>query len=492
LINDSYLLYTLKKGAQSVFQYPRSTVKKNIFREYDIRGIVGSELNIDESYNLGRAIVSYLKTLNPTMKSIIVGRDGRSHSIPLTEGITQAILDTGIDVIDIGLSPTPAMYFAIHRLNNPYGLAITASHNPKEYNGVKIWGAWGEHIQEIQKLYETKNFLPKTAINGMHTHVNIVDDYITYLENAFSHLRGKSINAVVDCGNGSAGIVFPQLVKALSLKNITILFADVDGNFPNHEADPTVPENMTFVKEALNANPEFTFGIGFDGDCDRMNPMTKNGTLVPGDQLLALFAEQALQTHPGKAVVFDIKSSGGLVELLQGWNAQPIMSPSGHTYIKQNMKKYDAVLGGELSCHFFFADRYFGYDDGIYAALRLFEIIAMTGKSLETLLEVFPYKMSSPEIRIACKSDDEKKVIIDHVKGVFAARTDVESITVDGIRAVMPYGWGLARASNTQPVICLRFEAANSNNLNHIKQDFFDALTPYFDPVALKERIELE
>lgn len=467
-------------------------MKKNIFREYDIRGIVGSELDLQESYNLGRAIVSYLKTHNQSMTSIIIGRDGRSHSAPLATGITNAILDSGIDIIDIGLAPTPAMYFAVNKLNNPYGLMITASHNPKEYNGVKIWGIWGEHIQAIRKLYELKEFLPKTQKTGMHTHVNIVDDYITYLEKAFTHLHGKSINAVVDCGNGSAGIVFPQLVKALGLKNIKILFPEVDGNFPNHEADPTVPENMTFVKEILTSHESFSFGLGFDGDCDRMNPMTKNGTLVAGDQLLALFAQQALESHPGKAVVFDIKSSSGLVELLEKWNAQPVMSPSGHTYIKQNMKAHNAVVGGELSCHFFFADRYFGYDDGIYAALRLFELISTSGQTLESLLSVFPHKISSPEIRIACKSDEDKKIIIDHVKEVFAARADVESITVDGIRAIMPYGWGLARASNTQPVICLRFEAANSNNLNDIKKDFYNALTAYFDPVELKEYIELE
>lgn len=466
-------------------------MKKNIFREYDIRGIVGSELILEEAYNLGCAIASYLKTTNPTMQSIIVGHDGRSHSAPLTRDITQAILDVGIDVIDIGLTPTPTMYFAIHRLQNPYGITITASHNPKEYNGVKIWGAWGEHIQEIHRRYEAREFLRKTQIRGMHTHVNIADDYITYLQNAFSHLHGKTINAVIDCGNGSAGIVFPQLVKALDLKNVSILFGDVDGNFPNHEADPTVPENMEFVKNALKKDASLAFGLGFDGDADRMNPMTKAGVLVPGDQLLAIFAKQALQNHPGKAVVFDIKSSAGLVELLQDWQAQPVMSPSGHTYIKQNMKKYDAVLGGELSCHFFFADRYFGYDDGIYAAMRLFELIVASESTLETLLEIFPPKISSPEIRIACKSDDEKKIIIDHVKQCFAARADVESITIDGLRAVMPHGWGLARASNTQPVICLRFEAANLSDLNLVKQDFYNALTPYFDPVALKERIDL-
>lgn len=466
-------------------------MKKNIFREYDIRGVVGSDLVLEEAYNLGAALVSYLKKNHPELRSIIVGYDGRAHSLPLAHDIIDAILDAGIDVINIGLTPTPVMYFAVHRLNNPFGITITASHNPKEYNGMKIWGVWGDDLQKLYQLYAHKDFLPKSAIKGLHTHINMVDDYITYLQTAFGHLKGKAVNALVDCGNGSAGIVFPQLVKALDLKNVKILFGDIDGNFPNHEADPTVLENMRFVKEGLSQDPTLNFGLGFDGDCDRMNPMTKEGNLIPGDQLLAVFAKQALQTNPGRAIVFDIKSSGGLVEVLQHWNAQPIMAPSGHTYIKKIMKSTNALLGGELSCHFFFADRYFGYDDGIYAALRLFELIIMTGKSLTALLEIFPPKISSPEFRIACKSDDEKKIIIDHVRQVFAARSDTESITIDGIRAIMPYGWGLARASNTQPVICLRFEAATKEHLDQVKTDFYTALTDYFEPTALKESIEL-
>lgn len=465
-------------------------MKKNIFREYDIRGIVGSEIDLKEAYNLGAAIISHLKHHHPMMQSIIVGRDGRAHSRPIAEDITQAFLDAGVNVIDIGLTPTPVMYFGTQHLANPFGITITASHNPKEYNGIKIWGTWGKQIQEIRQRYETKNFMTNALSQGVYSRVNMVDAYIDYLKSAFSSLQGKSINAIIDCGNGSAGIVLPQLIEALDLKNITVLFADVDGTFPNHEADPTVPENMTFVKEALQKNKSMQLGLGFDGDCDRMNPMTKTGKLVPGDQLLAIFAKQALLNNPGRAVVFDIKSSSGLVELLTKWHGHPVMSPSGHTNIKEQMKKNNALLGGELSCHFFFADRYFGYDDGLYAALRLFELIVTTEKTLEELLQIFPKKISSPEIRISCKSDDETKVIINHVKNIFAARTDIESITIDGIRATMPYGWGLVRASNTQPVISLRFEADNIENLNQVKQDFYVALEPYFDPAALKERIE--
>lgn len=466
-------------------------MKKNIFREYDIRGIVGSEIDLNEVYNLGLAIISHLKHQHPMMKSIIIGRDGRSHSKGIADDMIHAFLDAGVNVIDIGLTPTPVMYFATQHLANPYGITITASHNPKEFNGMKIWGIWGKQIQEIRERYQTKNFLPKALSRGFYSSLNMVDTYIAYLKLAFSCLQGKKINAIIDCGNGSAGIVLPQLIEALDLKNVSVLFGDVDGEFPNHEADPTIPENMAFVKEALEKNTSMQFGLGFDGDCDRMNPMTSTGKLIPGDQLLAIFAHQALLNHPGRAVVFDIKSSSGLVELLTQWQGKPIMAPSGHTNIKEQMKKNNALLGGELSCHFFFADRYFGYDDGLYAALRLFELIVTTGKSLDELLQIFPQKVCSPEIRIACKSDDETKMIINDVKNIFAARTDIESITIDGIRAITPYGWGLARASNTQPVISLRFEANNIEALNQIKQDFYVALSPYFDPVALKERIEL-
>ncbi len=277
----------------------------------------------------------------------------------------------------------------------------------------------------------------------------------------------------------------------MNWKDVSLLYPEVDGTFPNHEADPTVPKNMQDIKKLLHENPTLRAGLGLDGDCDRMNPMTPSGTLVPGDQMLAVYMKKIMKTHPESTVVFDVKGSAGLSEVLESWGIKPIISPSGHSLIKQAIKKHNAILAGELSCHFFFNDRSAGYDDGIYAALRLFEILDETDKTFEELLQIFPKKISSPEIRVPCTSDDEKVKIVNHVKYIFAARKDVDALTIDGIRAHMNYGWGLIRASNTQPAFCLRFESSNQEGLLQVKQDFYNALLPFFDKEKLKKIIEL-
>jgi len=467
-------------------------MKATIFREYDIRGVVGDELVLEQAYDLARAIVTFFRKKYPTATTIIVGRDGRIHSPALFAHITRAITDLGLNVIDIGICPTPATYFAACFLHIPIALAITASHNPKEYNGIKMVGVWGSQIQEIKNIYQQKTFYTNTSgIMGTITTHAIIDDYVSYLANHFAHLKKYPIKAVIDCGNGAAGSVIPALIKAMEWPNITLLCETVDGTFPNHEADPTVKKNMLDVIQALEQDPELEVALGFDGDADRMNPMTKSGHLVPGDQMLGLYAQHMLKDFPGATIVFDIKSSGGLIEFLTKHGGIPYMSPSGHSIIKERMAATRALLGGELSCHFFFHDRYFGYDDGIYAALRLFEILHATGQNLDTLLQDFPKKISSPEFRIMCSSDAQKTIIVEHVKTIFAARKDLELITIDGIRAHMDYGWGLARASNTQPAISLRFESDSEEGLHHVKTDFFKALQPYFDEQRLRKDIEL-
>ncbi|MFH0897959.1 MAG: phosphomannomutase/phosphoglucomutase [bacterium] len=467
-------------------------MKDNIFRKYDIRGVVGKDLLIEESYNLGCAIVTYLKQIHPNATQVIVARDGRTHSQEIITNLVQAITDLGLDVIDIGLTPTPVMYFAVHTLKNPTALIVTASHNTKEYNGIKIWDVSGDQIQEIKQIYKNKNFYQnKSGQNGTVIKTDMISKYLDYLQAHFSTLQNKSLHVAIDCGNGSAGAVIPQLIERMNWKHVTLLYPEVDGTFPNHEADPTVPENMKDIKQVLAQNPMLRAGIGLDGDCDRMNPMTPSGILVPGDKLLAVFAQKILEKYPQAAVVFDIKASSGLVEVLEKFNGKPVMSPSGHSLIKRAIKKHNAILAGELSCHFFFNDRYLGFDDGIYAALRLLEILDQTDKTFDQLLEIFPKKISSPEIRMLCSTDEEKTKIVDHVKTIFSARKDIDTLTIDGIRAQMTYGWGLIRASNTQPVICLRFESSTQNGFQQVKQDFYDALVPHFDAKKLKELIEL-
>jgi phosphomannomutase/phosphoglucomutase len=270
----------------------------------------------------------------------------------------------------------------------------------------------------------------------------------------------------------------PQLAQKMGWKNITFLYEDLDGSYPNHEADPVVEANMRMVKKTLAENKELAFGIGLDGDCDRMAAMTKSGFLIPGDLLLAIFSKKILKQYPGAAIVFDVKASATLIELLVSWGARPCISACGHSIIKNEMKKEQAVLGGELSCHFCFKDRYFGYDDGIYAALRLFELV-LEGETLEELVAMIPQKNSSPEIRFTCAEED-KHDIVRAVEKFFSQRSGTHLLTIDGVRATTKHGWGLIRASNTQAVLSARFEGDSPESLLEIKEEFTQAMLPFF------------
>lgn len=470
----------------------RLYVKDTIFREYDIRGKVEDEFIIQETYALTRAIAYYFVQQKPTTKILAVGMDGRTHSPAFKEEVVRALRDSGLDVIFIGVCPSPVLYFALQILPVDGGLMITASHNPKEYNGIKMAlgkeAVWGSQITAIRDAYKQKKQINASHVGTIRDSA-VVPVYVDWLATHFEHLKGMSISAVIDCGNGAAGAVLPELVQAMRWPNVQLLYPEVDGNYPHHEADPTCESNMADVKKIL-ATTNVSVGMGLDGDCDRMASMTKSGELILGDKLLALFAQPIVKEHPGATVVFDIKASSGLIELLKQWGATPCVSATGHTNIKEQMKKHHALLGGELSCHFFFYDRYFGYDDGIYAILRLFELLINTGKSLDQLLAVFPHKYSSPEYRIPCP-DEKKRSIIDRVTKIFSVRPGAQILTLDGVRVTMDYGWGLVRASNTQPMLSLRFESDSSAGLHKIKSDFVEVLSPDFDPEILKTELEV-
>ncbi len=467
-------------------QIKRSTLRYNIFKEYDIRGIVGEEFLIDDIYDLTQAIITFFLKQNPKTNNILIGMDGRLHSPKIKKNMIAAITDLGLNVVDIGLCPAPVLYFSLftHR-ESVSGLMITASHNPKEYNGIKICldkkNVWGNQIQEIKKIVQEKDFYKysETKKGNVKTY-DATNEYIKWLVKEFIHLKNLEIAAIIDCGNGTAGTVIPRLIKEMGWKNIKLLYEEVDGTFPNHEADPTKPENMTTVFDFLKKDKKLELGIGFDGDCDRMSSVTKDCYLVPGDKLLAVFSKQLLKKHPKSTIVFDIKSSSGLIELLNKWDARLIMAPSGHSRIKDIMQKQDALLAGELSGHFYFKDRYFGYDDGIYAMMRLFEILQETNKTLRELIAEFPKKFSTPEYRLTCKEKD-KHLIVDHVTNYFVDKKNIKILTIDGIRAQMPYGWGLVRASNTESIISLRFESDTAEGLRKVKCDFVRALKPYLD-----------
>lgn len=458
-----------------------------IFRKYDIRGKVGQDLIIDQVYDLARAIAYYFKERNPNVKTIAVGMDGRTHSYAIKEEICRALTESGINVLFLGVCPSPALYFALYTQPIDGGLMITASHNTKEYNGIKVClgteSVWGKEIQTIKQLYKEKQHIDTQTIGTVQDEP-IIPSYLDYLCEQFTNLKNIDLKIIIDCGNGAAGTVLPQLIERMNWKNITLLYPEVDGTYPNHEADPTVAKNMQEVKRLLQTT-DAAFGIGLDGDCDRMAVMKKDGTLIPGDQLLAVFAQYLLKEHPKAGVVFDIKSSLGLTELLEQWGAQPIMSPSGHSIIKDMMHKHKALLGGELSCHFFFKDRSFGYDDGIYAMLRFFEIVQQTEKSPQELIAIFPHKYSSPEFRLACP-EEKKDLIVEKLKEYFFSKKDGSIITIDGIRVSFPFGWGIVRASNTQAALSMRFESDSKEGLHQVINRFETALKPNLPHEALR------
>lgn len=463
-----------------------------IFREYDIRGKVGSEFDIDQMYDLARAVAYYFIEHNPHVRTVAVGMDGRTHSPQIKDELVRGLIDSGLDVLFVGLCTSPALYFALYNCDVQAGLMITASHNPAEYNGLKIClgrdSVWGTQVKEIRDLYKNKKHVNADRI-GTVTEQPIVPIYIDWLVNHFPQLKGMPLSIVIDCGNGAGGTVIPELVRRMEWPHVRLLYCEVDGSYPNHEADPVKEKNMMEVKQLLH-NTDAQLGIGLDGDADRMVPMTKNGFLVPGDQLLAIFSQDVLKKIPKSSIVFDIKSSSGLSELITKWGGVPCMSPSGHAIVKDQMKQHHAILGGELSCHFFFKDVYFGYDDGIYAMLRLFALLQETHESLDVLLQLFPKKYSSLEIRIECP-DEKKYAIVESVRDYFKKRSDVSLIVIDGARVATEYGWGIVRVSNTQPVLSMRFEGNSPEGLIRIKQEFLAALAPHFDSMVLKKELGL-
>lgn len=467
-------------------------MKETIFREYDIRGLVNSELMIDDVYDLGRAIAFYLLQLNSAVKKVVIAMDGREHSPAIKDNICRALADSGLDVIFIGVCTSPMMYFATHTMSVDAGIMVTASHNPKEYNGLKVClgthSLWGEQIKEIGKLYYAKKHCV-SDVKGAYTEQLIKNDYIAWHVEKFAHLKNSDIAAVVDCGNGAAGVVLPDIKKIMGWHNVQLLCADVDGTFPHHEADPTHIKNMQHVKDALQTTDAIV-GIGFDGDADRMGAMTKEGELVPGDKMIAIFAQPMIQQYPAMTVVYNVVCSDGLTELLEKWGAHTVITPVGHSIIEENMETHHAMLGGETSCHFFFRDRHFGYDDGVYAMFRLIELLVQSGKSLTELLRVFPKKVTSPEFRLPCAEEDKQR-IVQEIKDLFLKQKNVKIVAIDGVRVTTDYGWGIIRASNTQPVLSIRCEANTPEDLRHVKENFVELLAHYFDEKYLREQLQM-
>lgn len=443
-------------------------IRKEIFREYDIRGIIGQDLDPNVAMTIGRAVATKVKSSG--RNEVAVGRDCRLSSPELAEGLIQGLLESGCDVVDLGVVATPLVYFSIFYRKKESAVMITGSHNPPEFNGFKIMigeeTLYGDEIQDIFRIIEEDKFV-STASPGQRTYYHPVPDYIDYVA---SQIRlERPVKVVIDAGNGTAGPVAVQLFKRLEAEVIQ-LYCEMDGHFPNHHPDPTLPEALKdLIARVAETGAEL--GIAYDGDADRMGAIDETGNIIWGDQLVIIFARDLLPQYPGAAVISEVKASKLLYEEITRLGGRPIMWKTGHSLIKKKIKEEKALLAGEMSGHIFFADRWFGFDDAIYASARLLEIVSRSTKKLSEYLSDLPKTYSTPEIRIYA-SDEVKFKIVDQAKQSLAKKEDVrEIIDIDGVRAVFDHGWGLLRASNTQPVLVLRFEADGQKNLDKIQKE---------------------
>lgn len=435
----------------------------DVFREYDVRGTVDKDLTPDFVYHLGRAIGTFARRHG--VKTMTVGRDCRLSSESYGETVGRGVRDTGISIIDIGLCATPMLYFSIRHYQADGGIMVTGSHNPPDFNGFKICigpdTIYGEDIQELRRIMEEGTYDPVTA--GDVSSGDITLTYQDYLVRNVVVREG--LNVVVDAGNGTGGLFALPILRRLGCR-ITELYCEPDGRFPNHHPDPTVPENL---KELISLVKEkkADAGIAFDGDADRLGIITDQGNILWGDEILLLFSRFILKKNPGAAIIGEVKCSQTLYDDITKNGGRAIMWKAGHSLIKGKMKEEHALLAGEMSGHLFFADRYFGYDDAIYAAIRLLEILSdPAGKKISDIMADVPRTFTTPEIRIDCP-DDIKFAVVEAVKDHF--RREYPIIDIDGVRIPFADGWGLLRSSNTQPVLVLRFEAVTDKRLQEIR-----------------------
>ena len=442
-----------------------------IFREYDIRGIADSELGDDDVFRLGQAYGTYIQ--NHGVTRCVIGRDVRLSGPRIQAALTAGVLSTGTDVINIGVVPTPVLYFSFFHLNVSAGVMITASHNPPQFNGFKVGfdktTIFGTDIQDLRRLMELGEF---KSGSGRTESRDVIPDYIAMCRSKVA--IPASLEIVFDPGNGTAGVLLERLFAGTHVKPKFINLVP-DGTFPAHIPDPTLPESMRQMAELVGSTGA-DCGIGYDGDADRIGAIDDTGASVYGDRLLGIFAKDVISRNPGAEIVFEVKCSQALVEYIMRLGGRPLMYKTGHSLIKAKMKKDGALLAGEMSGHMFFADDYYGYDDAIFASLRLLRILATSGRKLSELSAEMPRYFSTPEIRVDCP-DNIKFDVVRELTERFKSRYPV--IDIDGARVVFDDGWGLIRASNTQPVLVLRFEAKTESRLAAIRSIFAEELRRY-------------
>jgi phosphomannomutase/phosphoglucomutase len=434
----------------------------HIFREYDIRGVVGADLTEDVVRELARGIGTFMQAEGA--RRISIGRDARESSPVFRDILIEGLTESGCDVLDAGMIPTPLLYYTLFTEEVQGGVMITGSHNPADNNGFKIClgktTIFGDQIFRIRGIVESGRF---TKGNGSVDQTDVIPGYSDYVANNV-RLGTRKLKAVVDSGNGMGGLVAVPLYKRLGCE-VVDLFTEPDSRFPNHHPDPTVVENMRFAVRAVD-DQRADLAIAFDGDGDRIGVVDEKGQIIWGDQLMVIYARSILKDLPGATFIAEVKCSQSLFDEIRRKGGNPIMWKVGHSPIKAKMKETGAAMAGEMSGHQFFADRYFGYDDAIYAGARLLEILSNTDNSLSSLLEGLPKTVSTPEIRVECP-DDKKFGVVAALTALFKQTHKV--IDIDGARIVFEHGWGLVRASNTQPVLVLRFEARDQAEMDHIR-----------------------
>ena len=435
-------------------------VNKYIFREYDIRGKVNDDFPPEVVLNLGKAFGTFIKRSGG--QEIALSGDVRLSTPSLIDQFKVGVLSTGVDVINIGIVPTPVNYYSMFKLDVAGAVQITGSHNPPEFNGFKMSrnkkSVFGESIQDLREIIEKEDF---ERGEGDEAPYNILRDYKKMISSKIN--LDKKLKVVLDCGNAAGAVCAPEIFRNFNI-DLEELYCDVDGTFPNHHPDPTVKKNLKDLIEKMKTG-RFDVGIAFDGDADRIGVVDEKGDVIWADQLMALFLPEIIS--PGDEILFDVKCSKSLEEMITRYGGKPIMWKTGHSLVKQKMLELDCKFGGEMSGHIFFADDYFGYDDGIYVAARLLQTLSGSSRTLSELTDELPKYFSTPEMRLEAKSDEDKFRISDIAVKYFTDNYNCS--TVDGVRINFDEGWGLVRASNTQPVIVCRFEATSVEKMDEYK-----------------------
>jgi phosphomannomutase / phosphoglucomutase len=453
-------------------------LKSNIFREYDIRGIADSELPDDGIALLGQAIGTFLQRRGG--KKLALGRDTRLSSPRLHQALLRGLMAGGCDVVDVGIVPTPVLYYSVFRLAMDGGVMITGSHNPPEFNGFKVVAGtstiYGEALQEICRLMQADDVAEGC---GSVSEADVVTPYVDEVASQFHFAR--RVRVVVDAGNGTGGPVMRRILERLNTE-ATEMFFEMDGRFPNHHPDPTVPANLQALIEKVRETGA-DLGIAFDGDTDRIGAVDETGRITYGDQLMILYGREILSRKPGAVFIGEVKCSQLMYDELAALGGHPIMWKTGHSLIKAKMKEAHAELAGEMSGHMFFADRYYGYDDALYAACRLIEIVAASGQPLSAHFAGLPKTVVTPEIRFDCPDELKFEVV---ARAAEQLRARYQTVDVDGARVLFPQGWGLVRASNTQPVLVMRFEASSEELLRQYREELESVVAKAMDTIQKK------